>query len=232
MTEPRGVPLEEEFIGENLRGAGYSTALVGKWHMGMHMAAYTPNQRGFVRFYGMLPSHGSHFTHESWSPVPFVAREGAPERIFRGVNILEDGQLSEDNYVLTHTTDLYTTKAAEYIEAMSMTGDPWFLDLSYQAIHDPMEEDEIWYTGNSCENVGEDDDEIRPEVDLDNRKIVCGMMAHVDHSLGELRLLLTDLEQWDNTVLLFMSDNGGAWGFGSRNYPFRGEKQMCWEGGV
>ncbi|CAM9985041.1 unnamed protein product [Discosporangium mesarthrocarpum] len=233
MTEPRGVPLEERFIGEKLRDAGYSTALVGKWHLGMHMAVYTPNHRGFDRFYGMLPSHGSQFTHESRSPVPFVARKGTPERIFRGVNLVEDGQLSDDNYEHIHTTDLYTTKAAEYLEAMVATGNPWFLDLSYQAIHDPMEEEEMWFTGNSCDGIGKDlDSEINPEVDLDNRRIVCGMMAHVDDSLGQIRLLLTKLGQWDNTVLLFMSDNGGALRFGSRNYPFRGAKRENWEGGV
>ncbi|CAN0497039.1 unnamed protein product, partial [Discosporangium mesarthrocarpum] len=56
--------------------------------------------------------------------------------------------------------------------------------------------------------------------------------TQVDYQLGVLRLLLTDLGQWDNTVLLFMSDNGGFLALGNRNYPFRGGKRDYWEGGV
>ncbi|CAN0094735.1 unnamed protein product, partial [Discosporangium mesarthrocarpum] len=234
ITEPRGVPLKERFLGEKLRDVGYSTAHVGKWHLGMYTAAYSPLQRGFERHYGILTGGGGHYTHVSVSQ-PFTPRDGGSERIFSGVNIVEDGEVSPDNFTPRHTTELYTTKAAEYVQAMAATGDPWFLYLSYQAVHDPIETDKIWYTGNSCEGIGEEmngDVGVDPDVDWNNRRILCGMMAQVDNGLGQLRALLSHLGEWDNTVLFFMSDNGGVLAHGSMNYPFRGGKGDYWEGGV
>lgn len=64
-TEPRGVPLENTLLPEKLLGAGYQTAMVGKWHLGFHMSAYTPNERGFERHYGVYLGGGDHFSHLS-----------------------------------------------------------------------------------------------------------------------------------------------------------------------
>lgn len=64
-TEPRGLPLEEVLLPEKLLDAGYQTAMVGKWHLGFHMSAYTPNQRGFERHYGIYLGGGDHFSHIS-----------------------------------------------------------------------------------------------------------------------------------------------------------------------
>lgn len=65
QTEPRGVPLKHTFLPEELREAGYQTRMVGKWHLGSHMEAYTPTQRGFDQSYGMLGGAGGHFSHLS-----------------------------------------------------------------------------------------------------------------------------------------------------------------------
>lgn len=133
-TEPRGVPLTETFVGEKLQAAGYSTAAVGKWHLGMHMPQFLPVERGFDDFYGILTGGGGHYTHMSVSPE-FTPRGGSGKtRTFSGPNIVEGSELSDDNQdTRTHSTELYTKKAAEYVEAMSAKeGQPWFLYLSYQ----------------------------------------------------------------------------------------------------
>ncbi|CAN0544495.1 unnamed protein product, partial [Ectocarpus sp. 12 AP-2014] len=133
-TEPRGVPLTETFVGEKLQAAGYSTAAVGKWHLGMHMPQFLPVERGFDDFYGILTGGGGHYTHMSVSPE-FTPRGGAGKtRTFSGPNIVEGSEVSDDNKdTRTHSTELYTKKAAEYVEAMSAKeGQPWFLYLSYQ----------------------------------------------------------------------------------------------------
>lgn len=132
-TEPRGVPLDETFVGEKLQAAGYTTAAVGKWHLGMHMPQYLPMERGFDKFYGILTGGGGHFSHMSVSQG-FAPRGGKGQtRTFNGINIVEGDALSDDNQdSRTHSTELYTTKAAEYLEAMSAKDDPWFLYLSYQ----------------------------------------------------------------------------------------------------
>ncbi|KAH8065544.1 metalloaminopeptidase [Aureococcus anophagefferens] len=70
-TEPRGVPLDERFLSQKLSDAGYRTAAIGKWHLGMHRDAYTPLKRGFDLFYGILTGGGSHTGHFSVSQ-PFT----------------------------------------------------------------------------------------------------------------------------------------------------------------
>ncbi len=132
-TEPRGVPLTETFLGEKLQSAGYGTAAVGKWHLGMHMPQYLPVERGFDDFYGILTGGGGHYTHMSVSQ-DFNARGGAGKpRTFTGPNLVEGSNLVVDKDAAgIHSTELYTRKAAEYVEAMSAKEDPWFLYLSYQ----------------------------------------------------------------------------------------------------
>ncbi|CAM9150156.1 unnamed protein product [Scytosiphon promiscuus] len=234
-TEPRGVPLTETFVGQKLQSAGYNTAAVGKWHLGMHMPQYLPLERGFDDYYGILTGGGGHYAHMSVSQEFSPRGEVGKTRTFSGPNIVEGNELSEDNQdTRMHSTELYTRKAAEYVEAMAGKEDPWFLYLSYQAIHDPIETDDSWINGRSCEfisaetsSVGEND-----ETDYDNRKIACGMVAQMDNGLGALRGLLEDLDEWDNTVVFFFSDNGGLAAHGSVNRPFRGGKGDYWEGGV
>lgn len=132
-TEPRGVPLTETFMGEKLQAAGYGTAAVGKWHLGMHMPQYLPLERGFDDYYGILTGGGGHYAHMSVSQE-FTPRGAAGKaRTFTGPNIVEGSELAaskEDTGI--HSTELYTKKAAEYVEAMSAKDDPWFLYLSYQ----------------------------------------------------------------------------------------------------
>lgn len=132
-TEPRGVPLTETFVGERLQTAGYTTAAVGKWHLGMHMPQYLPKQRGFDEYYGILTGGGGHYEHMSVS-MEFSPRGavGMP-RTFAGPNLVDGNDLSDDNLDNhLHSTELYTKKAAEFVETMSAKDDPWFLYLSYQ----------------------------------------------------------------------------------------------------
>lgn len=131
-TEPRGVPLSETFLGEKLQKIGYSTAMVGKWHLGMHMPQYLPQARGFDQFYGILTGGGGHYTHMSVSQDFTPRGEQGQTRAFIGPNIVEGSMLSPDTHGSKHSTDLYSSKAAQYITSMSNQGRPWFLYLSYQ----------------------------------------------------------------------------------------------------
>lgn len=64
------------------------------------------------------------------------------------------------------------------------------------------------------------------------RAISALQQIQMDHGLGQLRSVLENLGEWDNTVLIFFSDNGGVASHGSVNHPFRGGKGDYWEGGV
>ncbi|CAM9483605.1 unnamed protein product, partial [Sphacelaria rigidula] len=132
-TEPRGVPLNEVFLGQKLRAAGYSTAMVGKWHLGMHMPQFLPKARGFDSFYGILTGGGGHYSHQSSSQDYTARGDRAATRAFTGPNLVDGHLLSDDNTMNhKHSTELYATKAAEYVTEMAKKDDPWFLYLSYQ----------------------------------------------------------------------------------------------------
>ncbi|CAM9109226.1 unnamed protein product [Phaeothamnion confervicola] len=231
-TEPRGVSLEETFLGEKLQSAGYATAHVGKWHLGMHMPQYTPGRRGFDATYGILTGGGDHYDHVSMSQS-FTPRYGTHSMTWSGHNIFEDGVVSPDNGVPRHSTELYGAKARAYIAQMAVRPSPWFLYLAFQAVHDPIDTEPRWYTNNSCAAIvdpvtGRGDE----SVDWDARRVLCGMMAQVDSEVGMLRAKLEALGQWDRTAVFFLSDNGGIRSHGSINLPYSGEKGSTWEGGV
>mmetsp|Transcript_38754 Transcript_38754/g.89302 ORF Transcript_38754/g.89302 Transcript_38754/m.89302 type:complete len:662 (+) Transcript_38754:70-2055(+) len=234
-TEPRGVPLNEEFLSTKLQTSGYRTVAIGKWHMGMHQSSYLPLSRGFDRHYGIYTGGGSHTGHFSVSQS-FTVRHQADAQIWQGYNIWEDGVPSEDNYGKTHSTHLYSGKAAEFVDLFETEDDdtPFFMYLAYQAVHDPIEVgDEKYVSETTCSSItsppGNKDDS---GIDWDNRQILCGMVAEIDDGVKNLVLKLKELDEWDNTFMLVFSDNGGVGVHGSKNLPLRGEKADYWEGGV
>mmetsp|Transcript_13209 Transcript_13209/g.19766 ORF Transcript_13209/g.19766 Transcript_13209/m.19766 type:complete len:693 (-) Transcript_13209:3728-5806(-) len=230
-TEPRGLPLDEKLLPGKLRDVGYATAGVGKWHLGMYRSAYLPERRGFDHWFGIYTGGGSHTAHFSVSQ-PFTVRGIDGTQMWQGSNLYEDEIpviLASEKAGL-HTTHLYSAKALEYVQAMSNDISPWFLFLSYQAIHDPITVGDPKYiqdTTCATATVTEDtqiNDELRPTL--------CGMVAEIDDGLKSLRLGLEANGQWDNTILFLISDNGGVKAHGSSNYPLRGEKGTYYEGGV
>lgn len=230
-TEPRGVPLDERFLAQKLREAGYATAGVGKWHLGMVRTAYLPERRGFDRWYGIYTGGGSHTAHLSVSQ-PFAVRgnfSSGEAKVWQGYNLWENLEPSADSHGSTHSTELYTRKAVEYITEFAHTPNvDWFLYLSYQAVHDPIVVgDERYVRETSCANATQVGD---PGVAVDARPTLCGMVAEVDDGLKSVRLAIGD--DWDRTIMIVLSDNGGVKSHGSSNWPLRGEKGTYYEGGV
>jgi len=62
--EPRGLPLSVRILPEHLRGLGYTTKLIGKWHLGYHTPQHTPLHRGFDSFLGFYNSHVSYYDYK------------------------------------------------------------------------------------------------------------------------------------------------------------------------
>ncbi|EMI16898.1 arylsulfatase B [Rhodopirellula maiorica SM1] len=116
-----GLPPSELTLGDQLRSAGYATALIGKWHLGSH-EVHHPNARGFDHFCGMLV--GSHH----YFPTPEkhqLQRNGEPLREFSS----------------PYLTDFFTDEALGWIKTQdeSTESKPWMLMLSYNAPHTPMQ---------------------------------------------------------------------------------------------
>ncbi|MBK1875866.1 sulfatase-like hydrolase/transferase [Pelagicoccus mobilis] len=194
-----GMDVEESTLGDVLGGVGYRTIVIGKWHLG-NRSMYHPNTRGFETFYGFLEGARDYF------PNPKV---DDPEN-FRA---MLDNRLQVD--FEGYLTDVLTDRAIE--EVQSEDSRPWFMFLSYNAVHTPMhakKEDLKRFEGHP-------------------RQKLAAMTYSLDQNVGRMMSALEASDQLDNTIVYFLSDNGGA-GMNnnqSSNEPLKGWKGNKFEGG-
>ena len=196
---PRGMGLdpEETTLAEALQEKGYRTMVVGKWHLG-NDPVFHPNNHGFEEFYGFLEGARSYFPSKELDQ-PLNPRAILHNRV----------QVEFDGYL----TDVFTDKAIEYIRSSS--GQPFFLYLSYNAVHTPMEAKQEHldkYAGHP-------------------RAKLAAMTWSVDENIGRVLDELESLGLRDDTLVFFFSDNGGAESNQSSNLPLKGWKGNKYEGG-
>lgn len=206
-----GLPEGEETIADVLGRNGYENrAMIGKWHLGHGRLAYYPLNRGFTHFYGCLNGALDYFTHE------------------------RDGELDwhddwDSCYDKGYTTDLIADEAVECIREYSEDG-PYFLYVAFNAPHSPYmaPEDEI------AEHIPLDEFNALEKKKDRNGWTYRAMVSRMDKGIGRILDALEESGQIDNTVILFMSDNGGVPGMEpySTNKPLRGAKFQEFEGGV
>ncbi len=197
-----GMDVREVTIGQALKAAGYATGVVGKWDGG-RARRFLPLQRGFDFYYGFANTGIDYYTHE---------RYGIPS-MFRGnQRVKEEG----------HATDLFKREALRFIEEHRAR--PFFLYLPFNAPHMASTFDKeatqapekYWrmYGGSGADRKAQ-----RP-----------ALITQMDDAIGEVFAKLRDLSLDDNTLVLFISDNGGDGA--ANNVPLRGKKAELFEGGV
>nr|CAD7449136.1 unnamed protein product [Timema bartmani] len=119
--EPRGIPLEERLLPERLAQLGYSTHLVGKWHVGAHRVDYTPTRRGFASHFGYWNGYIGYFDHN--------IQQGE----FRGLDLHRDlNSTPEDRG--QYATDLFTREAVDIILSHDKSR-PLYLQVAHLAVH-------------------------------------------------------------------------------------------------
>ncbi len=205
-----GMDVREELISEILSKNGYTNGIFGKWDLGQ-LRRFLPLQQGFHKFYGFVNTGIDYFTHE---------RYGVP-------SMYEDNEATVRDKG-TYTTKLFTDEAREFVAAHR--DKPFFLYLPFNAPH-------------SASNL---DPEIRSSVQAPEKFLVRypegltkrekqmqGYRAAVtcmDSCIGAIFEDLKNYEIYDESIIIFLSDNGG--GIGSENTPLRGRKGQLFEGGV
>lgn len=233
------LPDNQPSIAEIFRHNGYSTLMVGKWHLSkdseMHEAASKhswPLQRGFDQFYGFLEAM-TNFHH--------------PHRLFEGNAAVDVDSYSDDYYL----TDDLTDRAVSMIKATKSANPakPFFMYFAHGAVHAPLQarrEDILRHRGRYAEGWdalreqrlarqvelgivpaetslpprnSEEHLDVEPWASLPERErdvmarymeVYAAMVESIDHSAARLRRVLEDLGEWDNTVFLFLSDNGAS----------------------
>lgn len=205
-----GVTLNETFFSKVLQNANYHTGLIGKWHLGLN-GAYYPNQRGFDDFYG-IPGGGHRYFPSDYKPL----QNNNPLQ-WDYIKPLENNGVdtTDDN---KYITDLFSDKAVDFIKD-APNDKPYFLFLSYNAPHSPLE--------------AKAEDEAQFPTLSGGRKTYAAMVYAVDRGVGQVVQALQDEGDLDNTLIVFLSDNGGRLdniGMAS-NLPLTGEKGDVFEGG-
>ena len=220
MLLRQGIPLNEITLPELFQVAGYSTALIGKWHLG-YGDDFQPQQRGFDYHYGFLGAF-SRYTPEKKTTGfhTHVQDEFSSKyqwKVGRNDNakIVENGREVVENDYLTFA---FTNKAKKYISEHK--DEPFFLHLSYNAPHVPFQAPDKYY--NQFSHVSDE-----------NKRIYLAMIKALDDAVGDLMAHLEELKLLENTVIYFLSDNGGAsYTNATDNGPLNGGKITMFEGGI
>ncbi|WP_136060175.1 sulfatase-like hydrolase/transferase [Pontiella sulfatireligans] len=209
-----GVPVAETLIGTVLQNAGYYTGAIGKWHMGFTQP-YHPNNRGFEEFFGFLGG-GHNYFPDQYQPAYERQVQFGNKHINEYILPLEyNGKnVNETEYM----TDAFTREACRFVKVASAKEKPFFLYLSYNAPHTPLE-------------ALEDDLVLYEDIEDPKRRTYAAMVHAVDRGVGQLVETLKSTEQFDNTLIVFLSDNGGKTAAGANNYPLRNGKGSAYEGG-
>ena len=209
-----GLPLQDETLADLLRRAGYATHATGKWHVGHSKWEQTPTWRGFDSFFGFYGGGEDYFTHGQggYYDLRWDKRSDCDESCSEIVN-----------EVGNYSTHVFVREAIHRIHEHVDAGleQPLFLYLAYQAVHCPNQVPQTYmdqyanYTGWS-----------------DRRKNYAGMLTAADEGIGNVTAALKDLGLWENTLIVFTTDNGGPTEScciqGSSNYPKRGGKCTVW----
>ncbi len=203
-----GLPLSETTFPSLMKQAGYTTGAVGKWHLGAH-PQFHPNKRGFDEYFGVLG--GGH--------VYFPDGKGGAEYQ------LPLNRNGKDEPQTKYLTDHFGDEAAAFVARHAGESKPWMLYLAFNAPHTPLQAPQEWIAKFSG-------------IADKNRQIYAAMVAVMDAAIGTVLSKLDDTKQAENTLIYFVSDNGGPH-LSSRkltdfadNTPLRGAKGAIYEGGV
>lgn len=215
MKVDKGIALEETFMSKMLQNAGYYTGAVGKWHLGA-VPKYHPNDRGFDDFYGFLAG-GHRYFPEDYMKAYAKQKAAGKEVIFDYLKPLEHNGKTVENPT-EYLTDELSRKAVDFVNSASQKETPFFLYLAYNAPHVPLE-------------AKVEDLEKFKHIEDEDRRTYAAMVYAVDRGIGELVNSLKATGKYDNTLLVFLSDNGGNTDRGGNNFPLTGRKGDTWEGG-
>ena len=202
-----GLPRDERTIAETLKPVGYTSGIVGKWHLGAHDTLH-PLSRGFDYFFGHLGG-GHRFMPEDLT----VEGHGKSETESYLTKILHNHEMIETTKYLTEE---FSDAAVDFVSTNK--DKPFFLFLSYNAPHLPLQATQKYL-------------DRFPNLE-GKRKIYAAMVSAVDDGVGLLLDRLNELKLEDDTIIFFLSDNGGPeTKNASDNGPLKGKKSDVWEGG-
>ena len=209
--------------------ANYSAHMTGKWDAGMATPQHTPMGRGYSSWLGYYHHANDYYTEglplqatgninvclnqftDLWGPGqgPAVASQG--------LGVYEEEIFTNQTLSVIHAHAEANRRAAAVAEAPR----PLFLVHAFHLVHTPLEVPDAYLEKFS-------------KVPNPTRRKYLAMTKYMDDVVGKIVDALDTEDMWEDTLLVFMADNGGAIynPAGGNNYPLRGGKYADWEGGV
>ena len=203
-----GLPPEHPTLPSLLKKVGYSSTLVGKWHLGA-LPKFDPLKSGYEHFYGLRGGALDYFSHTDANRKSDLWDDDVP--------IHQAGYL----------TDLLGSRAVEVVKGYAKSGQPFMVSLHFNAPHWPWEA-----PGDEAES----ERLLQPgrgdlfDFDGGSRKTYQRMIEAMDRQIGRVLQALDENGLTENTIIIFTSDNGGE--RFSDTWPFTGKKTELLEGGL
>jgi arylsulfatase A-like enzyme len=202
----QGLPVTGRSLPQLLKNAGYATGLIGKWHLGFK-PEFRPNKHGFDAFWGYLSGYIDWYTHVRGDGEADLWENDTPSKL--------DGYFGHE----------VTKRAVKFIGDQGSR--PFFLEVAYGAPHWPFQSPH-----HASVAVRKDNSMFQQPADPDppTRKDYVEILEDADAGVGQILAALQQRGLSQNTLVIFISDNGGEWL--SRNAPFFNRKDTLWEGGI
>lgn len=203
-----GLPPEHPTLPSLLKKAGYSSTLIGKWHLGV-LPKFGPLKSGYDHFYGFRGGALDYFSHAS--------SDNKDDLWDDDVAVHQVGYL----------TKLLGARAVEVINSYAKARQPFLISLHFNAPHWPWEG-----PGDQAESerLRRPGSEGLFDFDGGSQKIYQRMIEDMDQQVGRVLQALDANRLTDNTIIIFTSDNGGE--RFADTWPFTGKKTELLEGGL
>ena len=207
-----GIPAGTTLMPQRLKNLGYTTGMIGKWHVGYAQGVNRPNDVGFDHFYGLLGSGRSYYSdfnqaHGIWKNNQFYEAQYANE-----------GDHSKyDPAGGRYVTDAFGEEGVNFINQHANDADPFFLYMPFTASHIPF-------------GVKQSDYAHFPNIVNSTTRTLAAMTYAFDRSVGDIVAAVNNNGIANNTIIVYVNDNGGN-NFND-NRPFRGNKGLTYEGAI
>ncbi|MFT5109874.1 MAG: autotransporter-associated beta strand protein [Pseudoalteromonas tetraodonis] len=228
LTDPNGnfegLRAEDVTIFERMRARGYTTGAIGKWHVGgirdivvggvVTTPGNRPPRQGVDEFFGILRGSRNYQVGPTAGDETRAVREMSLDS-----NGLEVNNDVEAMHAGEYVTNTFGQGAVDFLDRHYADQEPFFLYVSFTAPHSP---------------IGASPDRNEPGISSNYGSMVFTM----DKEIGRIMDKIADpagdgsIDLTDDTLIIFINDNGGASGIGTRNTPLRDFKGSTYEGGI
>lgn len=200
-----GIPAGFPTLPGLLRGAGYRTALIGKWHLG-YLPRFGPLKAGYHEFFGIMGGYTGYYEHLG---------EGGERDLYEGETPVEK---------IGYVTDLISERASAFVRESAQGAQPFFMSLHYTAPHWPWSSPSVETEARIRER------DVKQHAQGGSLRIYREMMEILDDGVGRVMEAVRSAGGSRETLVVFTSDNGGE--RYSKNWPFVGRKWDLLEGGL